>query len=138
MEQPFFRKESMERDSSPEVLRDCLHVTSPAIWTVLAAVILLLASLFVWSSVASVESYAAGEAEVRGGILTLHFDDAEKASHVDVGMNVKVGDLVAPVLSVGSDTQGNVIAVANADLPDGSYEAKVGYKTTQIIELLLN
>ena len=138
MEQRLFRKESMERVSSPEILRDYLHVTSPAIWIVLAAVIFLLGSLFVWGSVTAVESYAAGTAEVRGGVLTLRFDDAEKASHVEVGMNVKVGDLVTPVLSVGSDEEGNPIAVANAKLPDGSYEASVGYKSTQIIDMLFN
>jgi len=138
MEQPLFRKESMERVSSPERLRDYLHVTSPAIWIVLAAVMLLLASLFIWSGVTAVESYAAGMAEVRGGVLTLRFDDAEKASRVEVGMNVKVGDLVAPVLSVGSDEEGNPIAVADVNLPDGSYEAKAGYKSTQIIDMLFN
>ena len=138
MEQPLFRKETMERVSSPEQLRDYLHVTSPAIWVVLAAVILILASLFVWSSVTAVESYAAGAAEVRGGVLTLRFDDAEKAAHVEVGMNVKVGDLVTPVLSVGRDEAGDPIAVAAAGLPDGVYEASVGYKSTQIIDMLFN
>ena len=138
MQQPLFRKESVERVSSPEVLRDYLHVTSPAIWIVLAAVILLLASLFVWSGVTAVESYAAGEAEVHGGVLTLHFDDAQKAAQVEVGMNVRVGELTAPVLSVGSDEDGNPIAIANVHLPDGSYEASVGYKSTQIIQMLFN
>mgnify|MGYP007101876561 CR=1 FL=1 len=138
MEQPLFRKETMERVSSPEQLRDYLHVTSPAIWVVLAAVILILASLFVWSSVTAVESYAAGTAEVRGGVLTLTFDDAEKAAHVEVGMNVKVGELVTPVLSVGRDEAGDPIAVAAAGLPDGVYEASVGYKSTQIIDMLFN
>ena len=138
MEQPLFRKQSMERVSSPEQLQDYLHVTSPAIWVVLAAVILILASLFVWSSVTAVESYAAGTAEVRGGVLTLTFDDAEKAAHVEVGMNVKVGDLVTPVLSVGRDEAGDPIAVAAAGLPDGVYEASVGYKSTQIIDMLFN
>lgn len=80
MEKALFRKESMERVSSPEQLNDYLHVTSPAIWIVLAAVILLIGSLFVWSSVTAVESYAGGMAEVRGGVLTLTFDDAEKAA----------------------------------------------------------
>ena len=112
MEQPLFRKQSMERVSSPEQLSDYLHVTSPAIWIVLAAVILLLASLFVWSSVTAIESYAAGEAEVHGGVLTLQFDDGAKASRVEVGMNVKVGELTAPILSVGSDENGNLIAIA--------------------------
>ena len=138
MEQQLFRKESMERVSSPEALQDYLHVTSPTIWAVLAAVILLLVGLFVWSGVAAVESYAAGEAEVRGGVLTLRFDDAEKASQVEVGMNVKAGDMTTPILSIGVDEDGNPIAVASVSLPDGIYEARVGYKSTQIIKLLFN
>ena len=68
----------MERVSSPEALRDYLDVTSPAIWIVLLAEILLLASLFVWSSVTAEESYAAGQVEVHGDVLTLPFDDAQK------------------------------------------------------------
>ena len=84
------------------------------------------------------ESYAAGDAEVRGGVLTLRFDDVEKASHVEVGMNVKVGDTVTPVLSIGSDESGHPIAIASVNLPDGSYEASVGYNSTQIIDMLFN
>ena len=138
MEQQLFRKESVERVSSPEQLSDYLRVTSPAIWVVLAAVILLLASLFLWSSVTAVESYAAGTAEVRGGVLTLTFDDAEKAQNVEIGMNVNVGGLTAPVLSIGHDDAGRLLAVADVSLPDGSYEARVGYRSTKIIEMLFN
>ena len=138
MEKQLFRKESIERVSSPEQLSDYLRVTSPAVWVVLAAVILLLASLFVWSSVTAVESYAAGDAEVRGGVLTLTFDDAEKAANVEIGMNVSVGDLVTPVLTLGRDDDGRLLAVAEVGLPDGSYEARVGYRSTKIIEMLFN
>lgn len=128
----------MERVSSPEALQDYLHVTSPAIWAVLAAVVLLLIGLFVWSSVTAVESYAAGEAEVRSGVLTLRFDDAEKAASVEVGMTVRLGDMTTPVLSIGTDEDGNPIAVASAALPDGIYKARVGYRSIQIIKLLFN
>ena len=138
MEQPLFRSENVERVSSPEQLNDYLHVTTPAIWAVLAAVLLLLVGLLAWSSVTAVESFAAGEAEVRGGVLTMRFYDAEKASYVEAGMNVRVGDLAVPVLSVGSDAEGNPIAIARAELPDGSYAASVGYKSTQLIRLLFN
>ena len=138
MGQPLLKKENVERVSSPEQLSDYLHVTTPATWVVLAAVILLLASLFVWSSVAAVESYATGRAEVRGGVLTMTFDDAEQAGNVEVGMNVQVGDLVTSVQSIGTDEDGRRLAVADAGLPDGSYEARVGYKSTQIIKMLFN
>ena len=138
MKQPLFRKESVERVSSPEQLSDYLHVTSPAIWVVLTAVILLLASLFIWSSVTAVESYVTGRAEVHSGVLTLTFDDAEKAEDVVVGMNVKVGSMTTPVLSIGRDENGKLLAVADADLPDGSYDARVVFKSTQIIDMLFN
>ena len=137
-QQELFRKESVERVSSPEQLSEYLHVTSPAVWVVLAAVILLLASLFVWSAVTAVESYAAGRAEVRGGVMTLTFDDAEKAENVEVGMNVSVGDVLTPVLSTGFDGDGKPIAVASVSLPDGVYEARVGYRSAKIIEMLFN
>ena len=133
-----FRKKTLERVSSPEQLNDYLHVTSPAVWAVLAAVILLIAGLFVWSGVTAVESYATGSAEVQDGVLTLSFDDAEKAENVEVGMDVKVGEVEAPILSVGNDENGNLMAVANVTLPDGIYEARVGYRSTQIINMLFN
>ena len=137
-QQQLFRKESVERVSSPEQLSDILHVTSPAIWVVLAAVIVLLASLFIWSSVTAVESYATGRAEVRGGVLTMTFDDAEKAEKVEAGMDVQVGNRETPVTSVCNDETGRLVAVADVDLPDGSYDARVGYKSMQIIEMLFN
>ena len=133
-----FRKKTLERVSSPEQLNDYLHVTSPSVWIVLAAVILLLAGLFVWSGVTAVESYATGSADVRGGVLTMTFDDAEKADNVEVGMNVKVGEIVTPILSVGKDENGDLLAVANVSLPDGNYDARVGYRSTQIINMLFN
>ena len=75
---------------------------------------------------------------MRGGVLTLTFDDAEKAANVEIGMNVSVGDLVTPVLTLGRDDDGRLLAVAEVGLPDGSYEARVGYRSTKIIEMLFN
>ena len=138
MKQTIFRKESVERISSPEQLNDYLHVTSPALWVVLCAVAILLAGLLAWSSVTAVESYAAGTAEASDGVLTVTFDDAQQAKNVVPGMDVTVGELAVPILSVGTDENGRTIAVANADIPDGSYSARVGYRRTQIIQMLFN
>ena len=40
-----FRKKSMDRVSSPEQLNDYIRVTSPGLWLVLAAVVILLAGM---------------------------------------------------------------------------------------------
>ena len=136
MSHSLFRKKNLDRVSSPEQLGDYLRVTSPSIWVVLAAVIVLLASLFLWSSVTAVESYASGTAEVQGGVLTFRFEEADKAEHIEAGMDIQVGELLTPVASVGRDENGNPIAIANIDLPDGDYPARVCYRSTQIIRML--
>ena len=38
-----FRKKSMEKVTSPEQLNDYIRVSNPGVWTVLAAVVILLA-----------------------------------------------------------------------------------------------
>lgn len=48
MNQPLFRKSSMDRVSSPEQLNDYIRVTSPGVWLVLAADIVLLMGACVW------------------------------------------------------------------------------------------
>jgi hypothetical protein len=52
-------------------------------------------------------------------------------------MNVTVGDVTGVISSVGMDTDGRLAAVAQINMPDGVYEAKVTYKQTQVISLLL-
>ena len=44
----------------------------------------------------------------------------------------------ATVRSVGQDEEGTVFALADTSLTDGTYQARVNYKQTQIIKLLFN
>ena len=138
MEQPVFRQKSMEQITSPEQLSDYLHVSTPSVWVALAAVIILLVCLFVWSSQSAVESFAAGTAVAKDGVLSVSFNDQEKACHIKAGMEVKVGALKTTILSVGADEDGDLLAVAQLPIPDGTYDARVGYDRIQIINLLFN
>ena len=61
-----YRESSLDRIQSPEQLNDYLRVTNPSVWVLLTAVILLLAGLLVWGSMAYIDSVAYGKAEVRG------------------------------------------------------------------------
>ncbi|MBP3854527.1 MAG: hypothetical protein IK990_02795 [Ruminiclostridium sp.] len=53
-----FRQKTLERISSPEQLTDYLRITNPGIWIILAAVIVLLAGIFVWVMVGTLETTA--------------------------------------------------------------------------------
>jgi hypothetical protein len=50
-----FRKTAIDNVRSPEQLNDYIKVTTPAAWTVLAAVIILLGALLFWGVFGSVE-----------------------------------------------------------------------------------
>lgn len=124
--------------TSPEELNDYLRVTNPKVWLLLAAIVLLVVSLLAWSAAATVESYATGEARASGGEVTITFDDADAASKVRAGMQMEIGDDSVEILTVGTDEQGNAIASARARIPDGLYDARVGYNTVQVISMLFN
>ena len=54
-----FREKSVERVSSPEQLNDYIRVTTPPVWLMLIAVILLLAGMVAWSVFGTVEAMEA-------------------------------------------------------------------------------
>ncbi|MBO7422931.1 MAG: hypothetical protein J6T99_06040 [Oscillospiraceae bacterium] len=138
MENQIFREKSLERLSSPEELNDYLHVTNPAIWVVLVAVILLLSGLLIWSSFTAIESSVAGTAVADKGVLTVTFEDEKKEQKIEPGMEVTVGNTCVEIISVTTDENGRRTAMATANLPDGVYDAKVGYQSTRILHLLFN
>ena len=92
MAEPIFREKSLKRITSPEELGDYLRVTSPTVWMVLAAVILLLAGMLFWSATTSIDSFVTGTAQVESGSMRILFDDEETAKIVTSGMTVKVGE----------------------------------------------
>ena len=137
-ESTLYRKQSMERIQSPEQLNDYLHVTNPTVWVVLAAVVLLLAGLLVWSTSAGLDSYASGIAQVSDGTMVVVFDDTSLAANVEAGMTVAVGETSSTVTSVGIDANGSVFALADTALADGVYSARVVYRQIRVLKLLFN
>ena len=93
MDQKLYRDKSISRISSPEQLNDYLRVTGASVWVILAAVIILLAGMLIWSSTAAIESYAAGTGQVQGGVMTIRFDDQRFAENVQAGMPARISSL---------------------------------------------
>ena len=138
MDNQIFRKESLDQISSPEQLNDYLRVTNPAVWLVLTAVILLLAGMLLWASVASIDSFASGTAQVQDGTMRSVFEDPQIAKSVQTGMTVTTGDVSAQVSSIGYTDNGEMFALAPTSLADGTYSVRVVYKKTQVLSLLFN
>ena len=138
MENPIFRKKSLDRISSPEALDDYLHVTTPSVWLILIAIIMLLIGILIWSYVASIDSFATGRAQVENGKMYIEFDNEQIARNVQSGMVVMSGETQSRISSVGVDSQGKIFALAPTELADGYYIVDVLFKQTQVIQLLFN
>ena len=136
MDESLFRKKSMDHITSPEQLNDCLRVTTPTVWVVLAAIIILLAGMLVWASFASFDSYASGTAQVENGKMVIRFDGEGLFQNVEAGMTATAGETSSVITGVGYNEDGSAFAVADTELADGTYPVKVVFRQTQVIRLL--
>ena len=138
-EQTLFRQKALDRVSSPEQLTDYLRVTDPGIWVILAAVILLLAGLLVWSTVGTIETTTGAKVVVKGHkaevILSELPQDSDLKKQADLIVRVDGKDY--PITSVEADEYGRIICLAEVDLSDGTYDGLVVLSRTKPISFLL-
>jgi hypothetical protein len=59
-----FREKSLKRVSSPEQLDDYIKVTTPSVWIILAATIVLLAGMIIWGVFGKIEINTSNGVEV--------------------------------------------------------------------------
>ena len=134
MEQPIFRKKTLDRVSSPENLTDYLRVTNPGVWILLAVVLLLLVGVFAWAAVGTLETTA----EVK----VLAVDHTAQviplgAETLTEGMPLRISGQEFRIASVQTDEYGRTVALAEVELPDGTYEGVVITETVHPIRFLL-
>ena len=129
-----FRKKTLDRISSPEQLTDYLRVTNPGIWVVLVAVILLLAGIFAWSMVGTLETTADATVIVEDHVAQIVPAGAE---YLDAGMPLRVAEQEFMIAAAETDEYGRMTGTAEVSLPDGTYEGEVVVDSTRPIDFLL-
>lgn len=132
-----FRQKSIDRISSPEQLTDYLKVTNPGIWALLAAIILLLGGLFVWSMVGDLETVADGVAVVENGTAQIMVTDSVNGD-IASGMTVRIGDDEYSIATVEKDEYGRAVAFAPIDKADGKYDVKIVTESIHPIKFLFD
>ena len=129
-----FRKTTLERISSPEQLTDYLRVTNPGIWAILTAVILLLAGIFAWSMVGTLETKSDVRVVVTENMAQVIPGGSEKLAE---GMPLRVSGQEYRIDNTQTDEYGRVVGSAQVDLPDGTYDGTVVTETVHAISFLL-
>ena len=158
MDNGLFRKKSMDRISSPEALHDYMRVTSPRLWMILAAIVLLLGGFIVYASTATmentlpirvaVETYRmtaeeTGE-EARDVVLVYSMMPNEQVESVKTGMVLRVMNNTGRVSWITTAENENESSIVfemdplNYPMKDGEYDAELVLESTTPISFLWN
>lgn len=157
MSNTLFRKTSMDRISSPEQLNEYIRVSTPSVWMLLAAIIVLLVGVCVWGVFGTLDTELAVLAVAENGSVTLYVKESD-AKGLTEGMNVKVEDYegTLPLLSqspaqvnegfseymrhVGGLQEGEWLwpIELDASLPDGVYTAQITIDSVSPMSFVLN
>lgn len=157
MSNSLFRTKSMDRISSPEQLNDYIHVSTPAVWMVLLAIVILLTGVCVWGVVGRMDTVLSAAAVARDGTVVTYVREADAAS-VEEGLRVSIGESEGTIASVGAhpvrvdESFGEYVrhlgglqegewvyeAVLSITCPDGVYSAQIITQSVSPMSFVLN
>ena len=157
MNKRVFRKNSIDKISSPEQLNEYIRVSNPGVWFVLAAIIILLAGVCVWGFLGRLDTKLKTVSVVENSEMTLYVKAADIAS-VETGMKVIINDkeyeiadiATEPVsadgsfneytLHVGDLQKGEWVypVMVEGDLTDGIYTAEIVTESISPISFVIN
>ncbi len=117
-----FREKSLERISSPEDLHDYMRVTSPRLWMILGAIVIMLAGFIVFAATTRMEStekirvHISGDAYITGRI------PLERQDLVKIGMEVRIGEWTGKITQIENSAEQRLkVAFASGELPEDDY-----------------
>ena len=162
MENGLFRQKSIERISSPEELHDYMRVTSPRLWMILAAVVVLLAGFIVYASTTTMENtrnikvtvsrYELTEEQMESiglengdGAYSVYAEmPIEQGEGVKTGMKLRLGSAEGHVSLVAAANNDQVVTVifeidrGIVPVNSGEYDAELVLESTTPISFLWN
>lgn len=157
MENNLFRQKSIDRISSPEALHDYMRVTSPRLWMILAAIMILLAGFIVFACTCNMENTMNIRVKVEtfeaiadeGGVpekvtLVSAKLPMDQIDVVKTGMKIRLAKAEGKVYWISTSTEEDVIDVFfdmeydYVPLDDGEYDAELVLESTTPISFLWN
>lgn len=97
-----FRQKSMDRISSPEQLNDYIRVSTPSVWMLLTAIVVLLAGVCVWGVFGHMETTLPVVVAAENGTAVAYVKEAD-AAKVLAEQAVRVNGAEGRVLSLDAE-----------------------------------
>ena len=131
MGNPVFRQKSIEKISSPEQMNDYIRVSNPSVWIILAAVIVLLAGVFVWGLFGRLDSAFQTGGVCQDGSLTVYVSEenfakiSEKAVISVDGAELALSDIPSSPVRLDDNADPYLLHLTGASAGDWVYVLKV-------------
>ena len=124
-ENSLFRKESLQRISSPEKLDDYLRILNPGVWILLSSIIVLLIIFFIWGFKGTVHDIASTNGIWHEDILVCYVDPSY-GIEIEKNMHVIVGDDSEGIVTfVGTEPLSKESVIKEVDSPFFSSQLKI-------------
>lgn len=102
MNEEIFRKQSVDKLSSPEQLNDYIKVTSPSVWIFLSAIIVLLVGVCVWGFFGKLDTTIDVVALSEDGKIVCYVSE-DNISSIKEGLDVYIGNETFKVSSLSKE-----------------------------------
>ena len=157
MNEKIFRKNSIAKVSSPEQLNEYIKVSNPGVWTVLAAIIILLIGVCAWGFLGHLDTKINTVAVVENSGIVLYVKESDIES-VKTDMTVIIGDneyiitdIASEPVSANEDFSEYALHVGNlkagewvypvstdGEIADGVYNAEIIIESISPISFVIN
>ena len=158
MQNQLFRQKSLDRISSPEEMHDYMRVTSPRLWMILAAIVVLLGGFIAYAATTTMESTMPIKVTVEvfesvneetgkpeKSIMAYTQVLTSQKDTVTTGKTIRIGENVTGKISyIGTSKDADAMSVfiefdqENPPLKDGEYDAVLVLDAKTPISFLWN
>lgn len=126
MNEPIFREKSLQKVKSPDNLNEYIRVSTPSIWLIMAAIIILLMGFCSWAVFGTVQTKIEADVHCEDGTVTCYVAE-EDIQKVHIGMTVQFGDYTGTITEI-IVRDGNISAcplAVKVPIPEGIYSASI-------------
>lgn len=160
MSESIFRKQSLDHIQSPDQLEDYIQVSNPRVWTVLAAIIVMLLSFLIWAVFGQIPTIIKANGIAQGGEVVFYLSESD-AANLKVGTEVKIDSTALTVSTIDNTPLSKAeieelypndyerhmlnlqdwnikVTVAAPQITDGFHEVQITAETIRAINFLVN
>ena len=153
MENQLFRTKSLDRISSPEELHDYMRVTSPRLWMLLTAIVVLLAGFIIFAATTTLENSVTVQVAVMNtGTGTENGQNlsatcslpADRENVIKAGMAIRIEGRTGQISRLSENAADHTTTLdidldgEAGPLPDGKYDAVVILESMTPMSFLWN